>query len=326
VSTEKEDGARVVGLTKQLIRRLVGFRYASPLLAIALLVVIAAYLVTNRQVLEPIAIVSRPAIALLALSRITLFVVNGLFLDLFTQRFGLRLLMKEWLGLSIITSLGNYLTPFSGGMLTRAAYLKGRHGFAYSTFLSVVSSNYLLVFLVIGVVGAVASIRVTDGGTSANVLAAFFVLVTVCISLVFLVRLPTLPERNRYFRAMSNALRGWETIRHDRSLLSRLVILTLVNLLTNGMSYWLAYSALGVNIGFRPALLISLATSFSFLISITPANLGIQEAAVGVVAEFVNGGAAQGIVAALLVRAVTIALLLALGPLSAYLLLAKSGK
>lgn len=72
------------------------------------------------------------------------FINNGLILKYFLEPFDIRLRFKEWFGLSVITTMGNYLTPFRGGAVARAVYLKKKHKFSYSYFLSTLSGIYIV--------------------------------------------------------------------------------------------------------------------------------------------------------------------------------------
>jgi uncharacterized membrane protein YbhN (UPF0104 family) len=56
------------------------------------------------------------------------------------------------------------------------------------------------------------------------------------------------------------------------------------------------------------------------LINITPGNLGVQEAVTSLAAAILGAGADMGLLAALIVRAVTIVSAFALGPFFSYLL------
>ena len=126
---------------------------AALVLAIA---AIALYLNAQRQLLAAFRQVSLSAVTYLVALRLMFLVTNGLFLRAFASRFGTQLTPKEWFGLSVVTTMGNYITPISGGMFARAAYLKRRYRFPYAHSATLLASNYLVNFWVIGVVGALA--------------------------------------------------------------------------------------------------------------------------------------------------------------------------
>jgi uncharacterized membrane protein YbhN (UPF0104 family) len=75
-----------------------------------------------------------------------------------------------------------------------------------------------------------------------------------------------------------------------------------------------------LTIPFRTALLIYLLSSFSVLINITPGNLGVQEVITSLAAEILGVGADTGLLASLIIRAITILAALTFGPIFSYLL------
>jgi uncharacterized membrane protein YbhN (UPF0104 family) len=216
--------------------------------------------------------------------------------------------------------MGNYITPFSGGMIARAAYLKREHQLPYAHFATLLASNYLISFWVIGVVGALTLLAFGTVVRTHWQLFALFVSVVTSISGLLLLPTVRLPWESQVARAVNTALEGWNLVRNDWALLARLVVYTLLNILLNGLSLWVAYDSLGSRVAFRSALLIGLLTSFSLLIRITPGNLGIQEAVVCLSSGLLGTGTGQGLLAALLIRATTLLWVFTLGPTFAFLL------
>ena len=293
---------------------------------IVLVLVVAAmawYLNSQRQMLSAFGQVSLLAIGYLVVTRLLFLGVNGLFLREFASKFGVRLTLKEWFGLSVVTTMGNYITPFSGGMIARAAYLKQRHQLPYAQFVTLLASNYLINFGVIGAVGAL--ILLTFGEAIRFYWQVFVFFMLVFISIVVLILFPAtrLPWKNRVAKAVNVSFEGWLLVKNDPILLARLVACTLVNILLTGLSLWIAYDALGSRISFRSALLIGLLTSFSLLVRITPGNFGIQEAVVSLASGLLGIGMGQGLLAALLIRGATMIPAFTLGPVFSFLLTRK---
>ena len=117
---------------------------------------IVLYLSSQPELLAALRNVSLEAILWLVILRLLFLGTNGLFLRESAFSFRVRLMPREWFGLSVVTAMGNYIAPFSGGMIARAAYLKRRHSFPYAEFVALLASNYLVNFWVIGVVGIAA--------------------------------------------------------------------------------------------------------------------------------------------------------------------------
>ena len=109
-------------------------------------------------------------------------------------------------------------------------------------------------------------------------------------------------------------------VKQDQVLAAKLVIYTLIVLLLNGASFWMAYWAIGHTISFAAALVTSLLLAFGVLINITPGNLGIQEAVISLSSELLGSGAGLGLVVALLIRATTLVVVFSLGPIFSFVL------
>jgi uncharacterized membrane protein YbhN (UPF0104 family) len=251
--------------------------------------------------------------------------VNGLFLREFTSKFGIDLTILEWFGLSVVTTMGNYITPFSGGMLVRATYLKRKYAFPYSKFMSMLAANYLVIFWMIGIVGTVILIKWVNDISSIYVLLGFFMTIVCVISIILLVPSIKLAGGGWLAGHINEALNGWDMIRKDGRLLSTIVAYAAINMMTNGLSFWIAYNALGATVPFKSAFLVSLFVSFSLLINITPGNLGVQEVIVGLSSGLLGIGAGLGLVAALLVRASAMLIAFSLGPIFSVSLTRKLG-
>jgi uncharacterized membrane protein YbhN (UPF0104 family) len=290
--------------------------YWSIVVLILVVAAMALYLNSQRQLLAALYNISVAAILYLVILRLLFLATNGLFLREFASKFGIRLAVKEWFGLAVITTMGNYITPFSGGLIARATYLKHRHAFPYAQFATLLASNYLVNFWVIGVV-AILVLLATQFHWQ---IAVFFSLVVIVISLLVVLPAVRLPWGNRLARLVNAALEGWTLVKSDSNLLARLVAYTLVNILANGLSFWVAYDALGYSLSFGGALLISLLAAFSILVNVTPGNLGIQEAVVSLSSGLLGAGSGQGLLAALLIRAATLVSAFSLGPIFSLLL------
>ncbi len=256
----------------------------------------------------------------LVLMSVAILAVNGLYLLFFAKSFNIHLKWTEWFGLSSVTAMGNYLTPFSGGLLARAAYLKARHDFPYALFLSMLAANYLIVVAAIGFAGV--AVMLTLGGTErfSWLLALFFAVLLLSIALVLM-----LPPRfggrdHRVLNALRSALDGLQVILRDGALLQKLVALTFLNIAAGALFYFAAFHSIGCAVPFRVALLIYLLTACTVLINLTPGNLGVQEAAASMAAGFLGAGAGEGLIAALIIRAVTALAAFALGPIFSYVL------
>ncbi|MFC1975645.1 lysylphosphatidylglycerol synthase domain-containing protein [Chloroflexota bacterium] len=294
------------------------------LVSITTLIIVAIgigfYLKANERLLLSLSNISLASAFWLIVFRILFLATNGLFLRAFAAKFDIQLTIKEWVGIPIVTAMGNYVTPFSGGMIARAAYLKYRHAFPYARFATLLASNYLVNFWVVGVIGFLASLTFISTSRFFWQIPLFFIVVVGGISMLVILPSVKLSWNNRLSEVINTSLEGWTLVKNDKLLLVKLVIYSLANILLNGLSFWIAYAALGVYVSFIEALLIGLLAVFSILLNITPGNLGVQEAVVGLSSALLGTGAGHGLLAALLIRSSTMIIVFTLGPVFSYIL------
>jgi len=285
------------------------------------LVAIAVFLFIHKEGWREIQRVSLANLVLLLMLQLGSLVVNGIFLKIFAAKFGLVLGFREWFGLSVVTTMGNYLTPFSGGLFARAAYLKRKYAFSYASFVSVMAANYLIVFFNCGLLGVWISALLARRIHSFRLeIPLFFGSVSCTAILLALMPNVKLKTSNRWSRALSKVWEGWNIVRTDFLLLLKLSVLTLVNLVLAAASLFVAYRALELPIDFLSALLIGLFASLSILLRVTPGNLGIQEAVISLTSALLGAGLEEGFLGAMLVRAASLVVVFILGPVFSYLL------
>ena len=295
----------------------------SVLVFLAVTCIIVLYLKSNDDLLRPILNISLVNALLLLALTVMLTGTNGLFLKAFAAKFGIGLRFSEWFGLAMITAMGNYLIPFSGGMIARATYLKHRHAFPYAKFITLITANYLVIFWVVGMTGALIMVIFWNSNRFFWQITLFFVSVVIALSGLVMVRRAKIPENNWLTKLINTALDGWDLIKNDKSLLIKLITCSLINIVLNGFLFLVAYKATGCTIHFTIALLVSLLSVFSLLVRITPGNFGIQEAIISLSSEMVGAGAGIGLLVSLLIRAASLIPAFTLGPIFSFLLTRK---
>jgi len=113
---------------------------------------------------------------------------------------------------------------------------------------------------------------------------------------------------------------GWKRIQSDRRLLAKISGILTANYFLIALHLDLCYSALSIPVPFLAALVISTVLGFTRLISITPANLGIQEFFTALLSEVVGIGFNEGLAVSLLARTTMAATTFVLGPLFGWLI------
>jgi uncharacterized protein (TIRG00374 family) len=261
----------------------------------------------------------------------------GAFTKIIVASFDIDLAGLEWFGLSAMSAMGNYLTPFRGGAAIRAVYLKSKYGLPYSLFLSTLSTLYVLTFATSAALGLLAALglyfrfRLFDRG----MLLLFLSLFLMPVLLLFLVRLaPPLSNRlgrragavtvggSRVASAMSWALRalnrvveGWQVISSRPAVLARLVVASFVNAGVTLLMIHFSFAAFAVRLPLLSSLFM-----ISSMIPVTPSGLGVAELMVVLVAEGFVADSSLSILAAGLNRTVMILSSVAWGMLFTHVL------
>src|SRR3990167_3019770 len=209
-------------------------------LAIVIFVVLVfiVYLFLNSENFRPLLDANYYLLAVAALAYMGGVFANGIFIKFILEPFNKFIAAGEAFYVSVISSIGNFFAPGGTGFVVRAVYLKKKHGLAYSEFISTLSGNYVLVFLVSSFVGLTSLLALKQYYSFQwLVLFVFFCLlflVSLLISL-FKPKLPELDDRQdsrsrRLSRNVCRVVNGWSKIVSDKKLMLRLLSLTFVNL------------------------------------------------------------------------------------------------
>lgn len=296
-------------------------RVCSVAVVILVVVAILIYIYYQPYSLRFLKNVSLSNLIFLIIIRILFQAINGLLLREFASKFGTFLKPKEWFGLSIVTTMGNYISPFSGGMLARAAYLKHRHAFPYTQFASLLAASYLIYFGAIGVAGVITVIISGEALAFYWQMVSFWVLVVLIISTFIILPTAKFPGNNRLTTIINSSMNGWAFIKADKALLLKVAIYTLIGIALNGLSFWVAFRALAdFPVSFWAVFLISLLSVFSILFNLTPSNFGIQEAIISLTSGMFGIGTGLGLMASLLIRVASLIPAFTLGPIFSFVL------
>ncbi|MBX3056484.1 MAG: flippase-like domain-containing protein [Anaerolineae bacterium] len=293
--------------------------------AVGAIVAVVVYLRANQEIWQLLGNLTAVQVLLLIGVRIIFLGLNGVLLYLIAQKFAVTLSSMEWFSLAYMTALFNYIMPFSGGMLIRATYFKLQHRIAYAQFAAWLAATYFVIFFVTGVVNAVLAWWLATAVPAAWFLVAFFLMMAGGILILLLIPSFRFPANNRLFRLANTALDGWDAIKTDRRLLMRLTLFTLLLFLSNGLSFWLAYRSLGIAVSWGAAFIVSLANIYSAVVSLTPGNIGLQEAMVSLLSQLTGAGIEESLLTILLVRVTTLVSVFTLGPLCTFWLARQLG-
>jgi len=280
------------------------------------------YFYQNIDNFKQIKIVNPFYILPLGIFVILFLISNGLILKYLLDPFKIKLKPKEWFGLSVITSMGNYLTPFRGGALAKAIYLKKVYQFPYSYFLSTLAGIYVIMFLVYSFVGLIAMFFLYHFLEIFNVLI-FVVFLVVFLSLLGIVIFSPKIKESKYsfINKFIKVLNGWHLIKSNKRSIRFIGLISLIMVGVMVLRIFLEFKVFGLEISFLSALFLSIVSILGSFISITPGALGIREAMVVFTATVINIPASQVLAVSILDRVIILAVIFILGPIFSYILM-----
>lgn len=250
-------------------------------------VLFALYFILNIEQFKPLLHINIYLLVLIAIGFFATISANGVFIKFILRPFDKHISVFEGVYVSLISSLGNFFAPAGSGFGFRAVYLKKKHNLAYSDFVSTLSGNYIIVFL-INSFFALVSLYLLRGHSSSQytVLVILFLIIFVSSLILSLIKLPHFnPERitqhkhtQSFIRALLNVTEGWNKVTRNKRLMIELVSIVLFNFVVTLAIAKLEIASLHLSISFPSLLLFSVLGSLSLFINLTPANLGVKEA------------------------------------------------
>lgn len=257
---------------------------------------------------------------------ISIFIFNYFLVSIITKNLlkplGVYLKSKEAFALSIVTGFYNLITPFRGGAVTRAIYLKKKHNFTYTDFLASLAGMYLITFLIASLVGLITTILIyLKTETFSWIL--FLIFSGIFFPIFFIVTLsPKLKSvKSNFPNKFIKVINGWHLIKNNRKVILTITIISFSQLMLGAFMLYLQFKVFGIEIEFIKCLFLVSISSLAILIAITPAGLGISEAVTVFSALTIGITPVQSLSVALLGRVIQMIVLFILGPISSIILL-----
>ena len=251
---------------------------------------------------------------------------TGLTNALLLKILGVELSFIEYSSLSFLTTFANYFGPMRAGAAVRASYLKIVKGLPVSAYAGVMMANSFLLMFVSGVVGVTL---LFVGWLSHDLLSVPLMLIClafICIGVAIkIVKLPTLRKDGRLWNIFKLALNGLDDIRNHKLGLTQVILSILLQYVAAAFILYFAYGAVGERITVLIAFIVGVFTAMSSYITITPNNIGLQEAVIGYLGVVTGIGLNESLLAAALVRAGQMVVVFVLSPVCWYLLLRPAG-
>ncbi len=290
---------------------------------------IVYYIYTHLEDFSRLSLVKPSNIGIMVLLVVLTSTCMGLQLKYLLKPFGVILRPMEWFGLSEITSFYNIITPFKGGAIARAAYLKLKHNFPYTQFLSTLSGGLVIMFFIQSFIGITSMLFLYLTDRIFNVYVFIIFLAFFLPLLIIIMVSPKLPEhRNRLINNIVQIINGWHQIRSHRREIVIIILASLVQLCLNAFGTIITFAIIGVHLTFIKALFMASLAALSIVVSITPSGFGIGET-VSVFSGLAIGiTPAHSLTASIIGRVIYTSVILVLGPVFSYFLLREkeSGK
>jgi len=246
---------------------------------------------------------------------------------LMTSALGADLGFREAFGLVMCNSMYGYLAPGRAGLGVLALYLKNRHGLSYAHFGSLVAASNLLQFLIAALVGLAACLlsNLIARPAPPVLVGAFLAILLLCLAgCVALAALAGLAAhiRTQFLHSLCvRVTNGMRMFWRRRDVLAKVAGLRVAEIGASVVALWIACSGVGLSVGL--VALISMATlaSVGMLLPLTPGSLGVSEGIISAAGHFWDLPTGTVVMAALVRRAVTVAVTFTLGAVSTYALM-----
>lgn len=276
------------------------------LVVFAMAVVLAVrYAMEQQDAIPSIDVANWPLSVGVAASLFGVMVINGLVLRDLVAHFGVRLHTRAWLGLTLVGSLLNMVSPVRGGAALRAMYLKRVHGVPLSEVATVLVGSTVCSLAVSAALGAIAiaALGVPGGAYGMIALLSSFLLAAT-LSVLLWASPPRSAGANPILARFTRVAAGWRSLGERRGLLLRLYVWSGLGAILHAIAFLFAFRLAS----FEGAWLVPVASSafarIGTLLAITPAGLGIFEAFGVVSARIVGAETGAALLGVLAVRVV----------------------
>jgi len=289
---------------------------------IVIMMVGIIYLYLNRTQLAVLKEVHSEDIIILSVLTLLFFYITGYTFKLLVSLMNVNLSIIETLGLSILTNFGNYLGPIRPGAALKAMYLKSSRGLTYTKFTSVLAANTFLALLMTGSTGIILLFLLIKEKVQIPTLLFFICAGLIFVSaLPFIYKTPNIKTKGRITELLQSTLEGFAVIRTQQGKLILIGLNFIAQFFVAALINKVAFNSIGISITFLSALTIGVFTSIANLITITPNNLGVQEAVIAYLFTITGFDFSTGIIGAGLARVIHMIITFALTPVFAHYLL-----
>jgi len=262
----------------------------------------------------------------LVLSILTIITVmlNGNRIKILSRYFKIKLKFSEWFGLSVTTTMSNYLMPFGLGTSLRGIYLKKKHNLSYKSFIATLGTSYITSFLIYGLLGIIILLFCYIKYNFFNYLIFSIFSIMLILDIIIILISPKINyTKYKFLNYFIETINNWGLMKKDWRLLTKLALNDFFVLIVYSLRIYFIFYVLSNSIPFTFAILIGLITIVSIIVGLTPAAIGIKEALIIYSTAIIGKNLNVGIGVALIDRGVALIYVFILGVIYSYVLIKK---
>lgn len=253
-----------------------------------------------------------------AASAVLLLALNGFIARQMIAVFGVTQSPLEWLGLSVVNAMGNYLKPLPVGAVARGVYLNRVRGLSYSDYSVTLVANYFVQVEAAIVCGLVSMVWLRY---VAGMRLPLWLWIVSAGILLLLPALTLAVPRIRWLRIGRfgpTFMDGWSLFWRQRRMLVETFVLQIAFVTTSACGIWLALRSIGMETSFFKALFVSVLPIIVQVYSVLPGGFGIREISAGLMGYVLGLDPKFVGTATFVVGLVTVAAVLVLGAVLAH--------
>jgi len=233
-------------------------------------------------------------------------VLDGLNLKIIFKFMGFRLKTAEWLGLPVLTFFYSFAVP-NAGLVTNALYLKSRHKFTISNYLSVGIMRTLTQILVSIMIGLACTLLILRYNYRfLNELLLIYIIGLVLVALVYIFSCFKVYEKIKSHPKIVKVLSIVRVLLSDRKLFWKLFVIQMFTLIAFSSRYYVIFKMLDNNPYFLRVLSMVPIVDLSQVVSILPSNLGVKEFMTTIGSRIIDYPIETGLFVAVIDRIVTL--------------------
>jgi len=290
----------------------------------ALISLLVYYVYSHWEDLQSVSRIHWDVFILISFTIILNSLINAGLSASFFRATGAPITFLESFGLSNVAGAVSLVIP-QGTVIVKAIYLKQKYKLPYSKNPAIFMGLLVIALIVGAIILTISNFIIIASGMTVQPVIWIITVIGLCSSLIFIIN-PRPPQKmKRIPGVILTCLQGWNELRSNPGLLAKASFLQLLLYIVNGITLYLTYTSLEIDISLFTSISLMVLIFFSAIVSLTPSNLGITEGIIGYFTQLSGYPFAIGIAASGLIRATGLLVTIVLAPISWYFLFIHQG-